>query len=49
VAVRWAGRRVLIVGHVATWWALEHRLHGRPLDDLADAPFRWQEGWEYVL
>jgi 2,3-bisphosphoglycerate-dependent phosphoglycerate mutase len=49
VAARWPGRRVLIVGHVATWWALEHRLRGRPLDDLAAAPFRWQEGWEYVL
>jgi broad specificity phosphatase PhoE len=49
LAVRWTGRRVLIVGHVATWWALEHRLRGRPLDHLAAAPFRWQEGWEYVL
>ncbi|MHB8630683.1 MAG: histidine phosphatase family protein [Candidatus Limnocylindria bacterium] len=41
------GRRILVVGHSATCWALEHLLRGRPLEDLVDAPFAWQPGWLY--
>jgi 2,3-bisphosphoglycerate-dependent phosphoglycerate mutase len=47
--LRWAGRRVLIVGHMATRWGLDHFLNGLSLDALAATPFRWQEGWEYLL
>lgn len=43
------GRRVLIIGHSATRWALDHLLLRTPLRDLVEAPFRWQEGWEYRL
>ena len=43
------GQRVLLIGHVATRWALDHFVHGRPLEDLVDAPFTWQRGWEYTL
>jgi len=41
------GRRVLVIGHSATRWALEHLLAGRALEDLVDAPFAWQPGWLY--
>ncbi len=41
--------RVLLIGHVATRWALDHLLNGRPLEQLAVEPFAWQEGWEYAL
>ena len=41
--------RVLLVGHAATRFALDHLLTGRPLESALDAPFAWQEGWEYVL
>jgi broad specificity phosphatase PhoE/GNAT superfamily N-acetyltransferase len=44
-----AGRRVLLVGHAATRYALDHVLTGRPLERAASAPFAWREGWEYVL
>jgi broad specificity phosphatase PhoE len=44
---RWDGRRVLIVGHTATRWALDHKLRREPLEGLVDAPFAWQPGWEY--
>jgi alpha-ribazole phosphatase/probable phosphoglycerate mutase len=44
---RWAGRRILIVGHVATRWALDHQLTGVPLEELITADFGWREGWEY--
>jgi 2,3-bisphosphoglycerate-dependent phosphoglycerate mutase len=43
------GSRILVIGHAATRWALEHLLEGTPLEALVDAPFRWQEGWTYVL
>jgi 2,3-bisphosphoglycerate-dependent phosphoglycerate mutase len=46
---RWDGMRVLIIGHVATRWALEHYLGGVPLEDLVQPEFAWQDGWEYVL
>jgi 2,3-bisphosphoglycerate-dependent phosphoglycerate mutase len=44
---RWDGQRVLLVGHVATRWALDHLLDGVPLEDLIAAEFVWREGWEY--
>lgn len=42
-------QRVLLIGHVATRWALDHHVLGIPLEDLIDAPFQWQDGWEYLL
>jgi 2,3-bisphosphoglycerate-dependent phosphoglycerate mutase len=44
-----AGERVLVVGHVATRWALDHFANGIALEALVDEPFAWQEGWEYHL
>ena len=46
---RWEGGRVLIIGHVATRWALEHVLNGIALEDLIAAEFNWREGWDYLL
>ena len=43
------GKRVVVIGHSATRWALDHLLEGTPLEELMDAPFAWREGWEYVL
>jgi 2,3-bisphosphoglycerate-dependent phosphoglycerate mutase len=43
------GRRVLLIGHVATRWALDQLVCGQPLEELVDAPFDWREGWEYTL
>jgi broad specificity phosphatase PhoE len=43
------GQRVLIIGHVATRWALDHVVGGVPLEALIDASFEWREGWEYEL
>jgi broad specificity phosphatase PhoE len=49
LARAWDGSRVVVIGHSATRWALDHLLLGVPLTDLVDAPFEWQEGWEYVV
>jgi broad specificity phosphatase PhoE len=46
---RWDGLRVLVIGHVATRWALDHFVTGRPLEELATADFAWREGWEYRI
>ena len=49
VPSRWNGRRVLVIGHVATRWAFDVHLDGTPIEDLVRAEFAWREGWEYRL
>jgi broad specificity phosphatase PhoE len=44
---RWSGQRVLVVGHIATRWGLEHAINGIPLEELAVETFPWRAGWEY--
>ena len=46
---RWDGRRVVIIGHVATRWALDHALRGVPVEELMAEDFGWRPGWSYVL
>ncbi|WP_250006501.1 histidine phosphatase family protein [Actinoplanes sp. M2I2] len=47
---RWAGRRVMLIGHLATYRGLEHVVNGRPVSDIVADDFEWQpEGWEYRL
>jgi broad specificity phosphatase PhoE len=41
--------RVVVIGHVATRWALDQRVCGRSLEELAAEEFAWQPGWEYTL
>lgn len=43
------GERVLLVGHAATRYALDHLLTGRPLETSVAAPSRWREGWTWTL
>jgi broad specificity phosphatase PhoE/GNAT superfamily N-acetyltransferase len=43
------GHRMLLVGHAATRFALDHLLTGRPLEAAVVAPFAWREGWTYRL
>jgi alpha-ribazole phosphatase/probable phosphoglycerate mutase len=44
-----AGRRILLIGHTATRWALDHLVDGQPLEQVVTVPFDWREGWEYEL
>jgi broad specificity phosphatase PhoE len=46
---RWDGKRVVVIGHMATRYACEHYLRGVPIEDALVAPFEWQPGWEYDL
>jgi broad specificity phosphatase PhoE len=47
---RWAGQRVVLIGHLATYRALEHVTSGRSVQELVAASFEWRDqGWEYRL
>lgn len=46
---RWADCHVVVIGHVATRWGLDHFINGRRLEDLATEEFLWREGWEYAI
>jgi 2,3-bisphosphoglycerate-dependent phosphoglycerate mutase len=47
---RWDGSRVMLIGHLATYRALEHVANGLSVEELLAADFRWRaEGWEYRL
>ncbi len=48
-AAEFDGRRVLVIAHSAQRWGLRHLLEAVPLEELVDAPFEWQEGWEYSV
>lgn len=45
----WDGKRVLIIAHSANRFALHVLLGGARLEDVVDAPFIWQPGWDYVV
>lgn len=46
---RFESERIVVIGHSATQWALEHLLEGAPLAQLVEGSFRWQAGWLYNL
>jgi 2,3-bisphosphoglycerate-dependent phosphoglycerate mutase len=43
------GDRVLVIGHMSAWYALESLAKGLPLEDMFAVPMDWREGWEYRL
>lgn len=49
VIARDHGGPVLIVGHRATFYALEHLLRRLPLKEAIEAAWKWQPGWTYEL
>lgn len=42
-------QHVLVIGHAATRFALQHLLAGTPLTEAIETPFAWQPGWHYQL
>jgi 2,3-bisphosphoglycerate-dependent phosphoglycerate mutase len=49
VDARWPDATVLVIGHSATRYALDHLLAGADLATVLAEPGVWQPGWEYVL
>ena len=47
--LRWNEQRILVIGHVATRWGLDHFIGGVGLEELVEQDFAWQEGWEYRI
>ncbi|TSC60608.1 MAG: alpha-ribazole phosphatase [Parcubacteria group bacterium LiPW_15] len=43
------GKRVMIIGHRATQYALENLINKVPLEQVIPAPWKWQPGWKYEL
>jgi len=43
------GKRVMIIGHRATQYGLEHWIKGISLEEAIPAPWKWQPGWIYKL
>ena len=43
------GKRIMVIGHRATQYALENLVKGIPLDKVVPAPWEWQPGWTYKL
>ncbi len=46
---RHAGEEVLVIGHRATYYSLEHWLNGIPLAEVIAARWEWQPTWSYTL
>lgn len=43
------GKRVMVIGHRATQYGLDHLINGVTLEQLTSSHFKWQPGWEYRL
>lgn len=43
------GQTVMIIGHRATQYGLEHWLNNKPLKQAVTEPWTWQPGWRYEL
>ncbi len=41
------GKKVMIIGHRATQYGLDHLINGVSLEHLVSSKFKWQPGWEY--
>lgn len=46
---KYEGKKVMIIGHRATQYGLEHWIKGVNLQEAVTAPWQWQPGWEYEL
>ena len=44
-----AADTILLIGHRATFYALEHLCRRRPLADVIAEAWKWQPGWRYEM
>jgi len=43
----YAGKRVMVIGHRATQYAIQNVIEGTPYEKLVATHFKWQPGWVY--
>ena len=46
---KYDGKKIMIIGHRATQYGLDHIIDGVPLEQLVSTKFKWQPGWKYEL
>jgi broad specificity phosphatase PhoE len=49
IKTEYDGRKIMIIGHRATQYGLEHWINGLSVKDSVTAPWKWQPGWKYEL
>lgn len=49
LAADYDNKTVMIIGHRATQYGLEHWINGLSVKDAIFAPWQWQPGWKYEL
>lgn len=49
LAKKYADKKIMIIGHRATQYGLEHWIKDIPLLEAVTAPWQWQPGWRYEL
>lgn len=49
IAKRFDGKRVVVIGHAAQRYLLRSMFEGMAFAEAVNAPFEWQEGWEYTV
>jgi broad specificity phosphatase PhoE len=47
VTTTFAGRTLLVIGHRATFYSLEHLMRHIPLHEVVTSTWQWQPGWTY--
>jgi broad specificity phosphatase PhoE len=45
----YAGKRVMVIGHRATQYAIQNIVEGIPYEKLVTTHFKWQPGWVYEV
>jgi len=43
------GKRIMIIGHRATQYGLDHLIDNLSIKESIEKPWRWQPGWKYIL
>lgn len=49
LATNYDYKKVMIIGHRATQYGLEHWILGKELPEIISASWKWQPGWTYEL
>lgn len=44
-----SSQRIMIIGHRATFYALEHKYHKLSLENILSIPWVWRPGWYYYF
>ncbi|HMQ09277.1 MAG TPA: histidine phosphatase family protein [Candidatus Nanoperiomorbaceae bacterium] len=49
IAGEYDNKTIMIIGHRATQYGLEHAINHVPIYDAVTAPWQWQPGWKYEI